>query len=121
VAPAASTERKPSFAGASRAEEVLSVPVSVAAKPKPKRRPRIFYPATFHFDRRIDDLIARAPPPTAMLTTVEMSRWFAVSHHWFENARYRGDGPPFVRVPPQHVRYHCAAVKTWLAQRRAAS
>jgi hypothetical protein len=86
------------------------------------RRPvNLHRPEKFHIDKRVDGLIAAAPPSNAMLTTAQMMVWLGVSHQWLEAARARGDGPPYVRVAPRLIRYDVEKVKAWLAWRRVAS
>jgi predicted DNA-binding transcriptional regulator AlpA len=75
-------------------------------------------PEAFHFDRRAGELIqSGVGPPDDLLTSHEMCRWFGVSRGWFEYARQRNYGPPYVKFG-RRVRYRRGDILKWLEERK---
>jgi hypothetical protein len=61
-----------------------------------------------HLLRRATDLIEKGRQAGAdddLLSEVEMAAWWGMSRAWFQAARIRGIGPPFIRPTPGRVRY----------------
>ncbi len=56
-----------------------------------------------------------------LLTVQELATWFGTARGILDNARMRGDGPPFVQISPGVIRYHRASVLDWLMQRQMTS
>jgi hypothetical protein len=78
----------------------------------------VLFQGRHNIDRRAEQLIASDnADDDALLDTLQMSQWLAVSTQWLEIGRSRGWGPPFLKLGPRRVRYHKATVKQWLAER----
>ena len=50
------------------------------------------------------------------LAKVEAGR-ISISPEWFEIARSKGYGPPFIRLSPRRIRYHRGTAKSYLLER----
>lgn len=59
--------------------------------------------------------------PDDLLNTADLSEWLGVSTAWLEIGRFRGYGPPYIRLghkgPNSPVRYHRGTVIQWLHER----
>lgn len=75
----------------------------------------------FHVDRRAGDLAAQIASvkadPDQMFNTDELAKLTGLSPHWLEQARFKGIGPPFVRVSPRVVMYRRRDLLKWLEKR----
>ncbi len=52
-----------------------------------------------------------------LLTQAEAAERLGLSPRWMEVRRYRGGGPPFVRVSSRCVRYRPEDIEAWTAER----
>ncbi len=50
----------------------------------------------------------------------EAAAVFGLSRSWFQRARWRGDGPPFIKIGAA-VRYDLDTLQGWFASRSATS
>ena len=50
------------------------------------------------------------------LNTRQAAAYTGMSRQWFDIARMKGDGPPFIKVG-RAVRYHKPTLDAWLAER----
>lgn len=50
------------------------------------------------------------------LTTPQAAEYVGMSRQWFDIARVKGDGPPFVKIG-RAVRYHRPTLDKWLKAR----
>ena len=74
-------------------------------------------PRALHLDRQVELLAAvGAGDGDDLLTTPELATWLGVSTQWCEIGRYRGYGPPFVKISGR-IRYRRARVRAWLDER----
>lgn len=73
-------------------------------------------------DRRALALVAAGADsdPNDVLDQKQMSEWFGLAESWFEFARHKGFGPPFMRPTLRTIRYRKRDVIKWLRQRARA-
>jgi predicted DNA-binding transcriptional regulator AlpA len=86
--------------------------------PDPPQPPPL--PQRIHIDRRADKLaaeIAAGGDPDELLSDSQLSELTGLSVQWFQIARVRGFGPPFVRLSPRRVRTRRADYVAWLRAR----
>jgi predicted DNA-binding transcriptional regulator AlpA len=69
-----------------------------------------------HLDKRAAAIAAQAPGGE-LLSTQELAHWLGISEQWLELARYKGYGPPYLRLSPRMIRYRRDDVLEWLASR----
>jgi predicted DNA-binding transcriptional regulator AlpA len=77
-------------------------------------------PKSFHIDRRAGRLaaeIAAGGDPDELLSDSQLAELTGMSVVWFQIARSRGYGPPFVRLSPRRVRTKRSAYVAWLEAR----
>jgi hypothetical protein len=74
-----------------------------------------------HIDRRASRLLGDPisnGDDDELLTTRQMADWFQCSEEFLEIKRHKGgDGPPFVHVAPNMVRYPRGGARQWLRKR----
>lgn len=51
-----------------------------------------------------------------IMTTEEAAEYLRMSRQWLEIARYKGDGPPFIKLP-RMVRYRKRDLDKWIEKR----
>ena len=51
-----------------------------------------------------------------LITEKELATLLNVSPYWCQKSRWRGDGPPYVRIGAA-IRYHIPSVEAWLQSR----
>ena len=56
-----------------------------------------------------------------LLTRTELARWLNVSRAWLDSIAAHADAPPFLRIGGRAIGYDPAAVRAWLATRRAST
>jgi hypothetical protein len=56
-----------------------------------------------------------------LLTPKEAARYLSMTERFLEARRTRGDGPPFIKVSENRVRYSIADLRSWAAERRCTS
>jgi hypothetical protein len=72
----------------------------------------------FHFDKRVNEILARDKGKGDELMPVEtIAALWHLSIGWFDTGRKFGYGPPFIVIPPNKVRYPRADARAWLEQR----
>lgn len=59
-----------------------------------------------------------APSPDRLLTQSQTAEYLALSERTLEGWRLRGEGPPFVRLSRNAVRYRLRDLDAWIAARR---
>ena len=52
-----------------------------------------------------------------LLDTKSAARYTSLSRQWFEQARHRGDGPPYIKIG-RAVRYKRSDLDDWFATRK---
>lgn len=52
-----------------------------------------------------------------LLTEGEAAQLIGFSKRFLENRRFRGDGPPWIRISARAVRYRPEDLKAWAAER----
>ena len=57
--------------------------------------------------------VRKEPPPEFFLTERELSPRIKKSVSWLQNARWRGDGPPFRKIG-RRVVYRWSEVESWI-------
>ena len=55
----------------------------------------------------------------AYLDTSQAASHLGVSRQFLEKLRHTGGGPEFIRVTKRCIRYECAALDQWMAERTA--
>ena len=71
-----------------------------------------------HIDKRAAEIVEHATGDLGeLLTTKEVSAWLKLSPQWFEIARHRGYGPPYVKLTVNRVLYRRSEVLKWLDER----
>jgi predicted DNA-binding transcriptional regulator AlpA len=55
--------------------------------------------------------------PKILLTEDEAAHLVGFTPRFLQQRRYRGDGPPFVRISARAVRYRVADLEAWAAER----
>ena len=55
--------------------------------------------------------------PATLLTPHQAAKHLGLSPRWLELKRYRGGGPPFVRISARCVRYRREDLKAWVEGR----
>ena len=88
-------------------------------------RPRSTNKKRYHIDRRANRVAAALQnsnaSPDKLYTTKQMAHWFETSEQWLELERYKGTGPPFVRLGPRCIRYRQSDVLAWLNERASSA
>jgi hypothetical protein len=75
---------------------------------------------SFHFDRRISQILV-VFPAEPVLYTPDLARWFGISEMCAKIWRLRGCGPPFSKPSPHIVQYSRVIVIQWLKDRQQAA
>jgi hypothetical protein len=86
--------------------------------------PTLTLPIKRHFDRRAGQLAEQGQVTgndDDLLTSQQLADWLGVSLPWVEITRSQGNGPPFVRLNPNNIKYRRDAVVEWLKQREYTS
>ena len=52
-----------------------------------------------------------------LLSPAETATLLGLTQRWLEVKRYRGDGPPFVRISSRCVRYRRSDLEEWIDSR----
>ena len=73
--------------------------------------------ATFHLDKRAADIAANVGDDDDLLTVREAAAILSVSIAWMEARRFRGDGPPFIRIGARGIRYRRDKLREWIGSR----
>jgi predicted DNA-binding transcriptional regulator AlpA len=71
-------------------------------------------------DSHVSEIVAHPAgqgDPEASMTTAELAAWLGVSRVWLEQQRWKGQGPPWVRLSPGLIRYRRDEVLAWLDAR----
>lgn len=55
--------------------------------------------------------------PRILITELEAARLLGFTPRFLQQRRYRGDGPPFVRISARAIRYRVADLEQWAAER----
>jgi predicted DNA-binding transcriptional regulator AlpA len=55
--------------------------------------------------------------PKILLTEDEAAQLLGFTPRFLQQRRYRGDGPPFVRISARAVRYRVGDLQGWAAER----
>ena len=75
--------------------------------------------SVYHIDRRAGRLAAdiAAGDPDELLSTRQIALLSGLSEQWFEIARGKGLGPPFIRMSARRIRYRRDSYVAWLMAR----
>lgn len=65
-------------------------------------------------------LASAAPAREKLLTEEQLAEYLGESIKTTRKRRYRGDGPPVVKLSARALRYRPSAVEQWLTERTAA-
>jgi len=71
-------------------------------------------------DSRVSEIVAHPTgqgDPQASMTTAETASWLGVSRVWMEQQRWKGQGPPYIRLSAGLIRYRRDQVLAWLEAR----
>jgi hypothetical protein len=75
-------------------------------------------PRTHHIDKRATRIAETvAGDDDDLLPTPDIAAWLEVSVQWLEIGRFKGYGPPFMRVSDRMIRYRRGDVRQWLRER----